>query len=240
MRKLWEEQGAVWVKPSRKFGSGRKPKIKKEQEEELGKYIQANPDALIRDMKKFLVEKCDLYVNDSTVWRSVHKNGWLRDRPPRLKNKQGHWLPSSQHEGQAANRKETEKKPGRVKKASGEKKIRASATDKLLVRTRAWVKLYMSDPKFDGSHDYGHVDRVANLAMHILRSEQALHPDVLYDPQLLEISALLHDIEDHKYKDMPPRPQNPPPLQTWAPSLMTLRELLHMPLPSRARKHRST
>lgn len=53
------------------------------------------------------------------------------------------------------------------------------------------VKECMAD--FDGSHDFFHVERVRNLAMQIAVKEG------IKDLQLVELAALLHDVNDHKY-----------------------------------------
>ena len=212
MRNLWEEHGEVWIK-SRKAGSGRKRKIVGEQEEMLKKYLDANPNAYIKEMTIYLREKCDLVVDETTVWRTIQKRGWLNGRPklPRLRDDHGLWVKTipRDEEGQAT-RSLSEESHTRVrsktpcpKKPKGEKKKRRTGADKLLERTRVFLKQHMSDPRYDCSHDYGHAERVAKLAMHILKSEQAAHPNTLYDPLLLEMAALLHDVEDHKYMREP-------------------------------------
>lgn len=54
---------------------------------------------------------------------------------------------------------------------------------------------------WDGSHDPFHAYRVRNLALS-LASEEGLHPDSLH---VVELAALLHDIDDHKYASRGPR-----------------------------------
>ena len=46
---------------------------------------------------------------------------------------------------------------------------------------------------FDGSHDFFHVERVRNLALQIAVKEG------IKDLELVELTALLHDVNDHKY-----------------------------------------
>ncbi|KAK5110993.1 hypothetical protein LTR62_005368 [Meristemomyces frigidus] len=57
----------------------------------------------------------------------------------------------------------------------------------------------MSQPPFDGSHDFSHVERVVALAQHLLLSEKQLHPNVQYRSDIVLLTALLHDIGDSKY-----------------------------------------
>ena len=67
----------------------------------------------------------------------------------------------------------------------------------IIAKTKAFVKDYMSH--YDASHDYAHIQRVLALAQHILRKEQECHPCVFYDPTIVMLAALLHDVGDHKY-----------------------------------------
>ncbi|KAI1495134.1 hydrolase [Biscogniauxia mediterranea] len=57
-----------------------------------------------------------------------------------------------------------------------------------------YVKTYMA--KYDGSHDFNHIQRVLGLAKHIHRHSPAVPP---LDPQVVVLSALLHDVGDKKY-----------------------------------------
>ena len=49
---------------------------------------------------------------------------------------------------------------------------------------------------YDSSHDFYHILRVRNLALHIAKQEKIKDPKSL---QLIELCAYLHDINDHKY-----------------------------------------
>ncbi|KAJ9302382.1 hypothetical protein DTO271G3_1248 [Paecilomyces variotii] len=60
-----------------------------------------------------------------------------------------------------------------------------------------FVTEYMSN--HDPSHDLAHIHRVVHLAQTILESEQTLSPTTPYDPTVVTLSALLHDIGDRKY-----------------------------------------
>mmetsp|Transcript_50296 Transcript_50296/g.83742 ORF Transcript_50296/g.83742 Transcript_50296/m.83742 type:complete len:274 (+) Transcript_50296:72-893(+) len=55
---------------------------------------------------------------------------------------------------------------------------------------------------FDGSHDFFHVDRVRNLSLQIAIKEG------IKDLELVELTALLHDINDHKYVEKHHHQQN--------------------------------
>ena len=76
----------------------------------------------------------------------------------------------------------------------------------LIRMTEAYVTQYMSH--YDSSHDYAHVQRVLSLAQHIAAAEprQSLqsrsNPTPKYDPDVVTLAALLHDVGDRKY--LPP------------------------------------
>ncbi|MCJ1285301.1 hypothetical protein MMC26_004641 [Xylographa opegraphella] len=70
----------------------------------------------------------------------------------------------------------------------------------LITRVKAFVHTYMSQPQYDASHDYNHIQRVLALAEHILSVEQTANPSVSYDPTIVTLAALMHDVGDHKYR----------------------------------------
>jgi uncharacterized protein len=51
-----------------------------------------------------------------------------------------------------------------------------------------------STKEFDSGHDWWHLDRVRNLAMHLQKAENT------GDRFIIEVSALLHDIDDKKFR----------------------------------------
>ncbi|KAJ3301446.1 hypothetical protein HDV03_000839 [Kappamyces sp. JEL0829] len=51
--------------------------------------------------------------------------------------------------------------------------------------------------QFDSSHDFAHVNRVRKMALRLAVEELALFPSI--DLVLVEVAALLHDVNDHKY-----------------------------------------
>ncbi|KAL8943464.1 MAG: hypothetical protein Q9211_000961 [Gyalolechia sp. 1 TL-2023] len=71
--------------------------------------------------------------------------------------------------------------------------------DRLVERTSAAVEAYMSQPQFDASHDVLHVKRVLALARQIMKVESRADANRFCDPLLVDLAALLHDIEDRKY-----------------------------------------
>ena len=69
-----------------------------------------------------------------------------------------------------------------------------------MAKTREWVQTYMSQAQFDASHDYSHVQRVLALCFQLLRVEQKASQDRKFDGLVVELVALMHDIDDHKYR----------------------------------------
>ncbi|KKK17838.1 hypothetical protein P175DRAFT_0499974 [Aspergillus ochraceoroseus IBT 24754] len=51
----------------------------------------------------------------------------------------------------------------------------------------------------DPSHNPAHIHRVVSLALSILKAEQSLPNARKYDPEIVHLAALLHDIGDRKY-----------------------------------------
>ena len=67
----------------------------------------------------------------------------------------------------------------------------------LFTTMAAFVTSCMSS--HDPSHNPAHVYRVVTLARRILASEQQSSPTSQYDPYIIDLAALLHDIGDRKY-----------------------------------------
>ncbi|KAI0024291.1 hypothetical protein F4780DRAFT_657900 [Xylariomycetidae sp. FL0641] len=72
--------------------------------------------------------------------------------------------------------------------------IDASIDDDLVRSVTDFVRDYMSN--YDGSHDFHHIERVLGLAKYI-HAHSSDHPG--RDPQVVVLSALLHDVGDKKY-----------------------------------------
>jgi uncharacterized protein len=62
-----------------------------------------------------------------------------------------------------------------------------------------FVADFFTNPKFDASHDFRHVRRVVNTAIHICEAEQAVEATSGLDLYTVILGALLHDVEDKKY-----------------------------------------
>lgn len=87
---------------------------------------------------------------------------------------------------------------------------RCSASPETLIsRVEAFVRDFMSRPQFDASHDYSHVLRVLTLAEHILSVEAVANVSVAYDPTIIRLVALMHDVGDHKYTSTAASPEAP-------------------------------
>lgn len=73
----------------------------------------------------------------------------------------------------------------------------------IIVKVTAFVEQYFQDPKFDASHDFKHVLRVTAIAIKILDQEQQRaqrEKKAPYDPHTVILGALLHDVDDRKYR----------------------------------------
>lgn len=65
-------------------------------------------------------------------------------------------------------------------------------------KARELVFKYMSDSSiFDASHDMNHVERVVKMSLYLAEKEGITDPSTL---EIIEVAALLHDMNDHKYK----------------------------------------
>ncbi|KAI1434326.1 HD domain-containing protein [Xylaria sp. CBS 124048] len=70
----------------------------------------------------------------------------------------------------------------------------AAMNNDLVRSVTEYVEAYMAN--YDGSHDFNHIQRVLGLARHI----HAHAPNASErDPQVVVLSALLHDVGDKKY-----------------------------------------
>ncbi|KAI2640284.1 HD domain-containing protein [Xylaria nigripes] len=72
--------------------------------------------------------------------------------------------------------------------------IDASVDNGLIKSVTEYVESYMAN--YDGSHDFNHIRRVVGLAKHI-HAHAANSSE--RDPQVVVLSALLHDVGDKKY-----------------------------------------
>lgn len=67
------------------------------------------------------------------------------------------------------------------------------AGDELVAKATDYVRAYMA--RYDGSHDFSHIERVVALAHHI----HDRTPAPAASRQLVTLAALLHDVGDGKY-----------------------------------------
>ncbi|KAI1126427.1 HD domain-containing protein [Nemania abortiva] len=72
--------------------------------------------------------------------------------------------------------------------------IDATVDDSLINSVTEYVEAYMAN--YDGSHDFNHIRRVLGLAKHIHAHSPGASER---DPQVVILSALLHDVGDKKY-----------------------------------------
>lgn len=214
MKKLYDNCGEVWLPKKKGARSGRPPKITPEHEERLRLYLADHPDAYIKEMCKFLQGACGMVVDESTMWRTVHRLGWQAQRIAKPRDEKGFWVQTLPREdsGNAV----TTAQPGKpTKRREPATNLSPSMTRHLMAKTHDFVKTHMAQSHFDVSHDYSHVQRVLALSMSIQRVEQQKFPHIKFDETITELAALMHDIDDHKYQHpQQPQLQPPPPQQS--------------------------
>lgn len=66
----------------------------------------------------------------------------------------------------------------------------------IIDKTIEYVKKELAS--IDASHDFYHIQRVKNTALHIGKIEQ-LNSESIIDLEVVSLAALLHDIKDYKY-----------------------------------------
>ncbi|KAL8749560.1 MAG: hypothetical protein Q9184_006761 [Pyrenodesmia sp. 2 TL-2023] len=85
---------------------------------------------------------------------------------------------------------------------TGLARVQTHGEVEIIAHASAAVEKYMSQRRFDASHDFAHVKRVLALAEHILEVER-FSPGSLYDRSTVQLAALLHDVDDRKYAAAP-------------------------------------
>jgi uncharacterized protein len=83
----------------------------------------------------------------------------------------------------------------------------------IIKKTEDFVREYMSDERFDSSHDYAHVERVSKMAMYLARQAEAELPkeSQALQADVIRLGALLHDVWDRKYEKDPKETRYPDP-----------------------------
>lgn len=207
MKKLYDNCGEVWLPKKKGAGArtGRPPKITADHEERLRLYLADRPDAYIKDMCKFLEGACGMLVDESTMWRTVRRLGWQAQRVVKPRDERGFWvqtLPRDESGNVVTNAQK--RKP--MKRREPTMNPSRGMTKQLLAKTRESVQSYMARPgqHFDASHDWQHVQRVLALSLEIQRVEQKKFRHIKFDDTITELVALMHDIDDHKYRQPPP------------------------------------
>lgn len=197
MKQLFLATGEVHTLVKKK-GTGRKRKITTEMEESLRHFLDEHPHSFLKDMCKFMDDTYGIQLTESTMQRTCGRIGWKLKKQPRPRDELGFWrrtLPRDE-DGNAIRGVRQAKK----RTYDYGKKLSYVAKKALLVKTREWVQEYMSQPQFDASHDYNHIQRVLALSLEILRVEQNHFRKIAFDGLAVELVALLHDIDDHKYR----------------------------------------
>lgn len=203
MRRRWKETGEIWQPPVKP--SGRPAKLKNEEHIALlRQFLDRYPQALIKDVADYLANQCGIDVDTSTVYRVMAKEGWLYKRPrARERNDLGMWKATVPRDEHGTPLYGPQKDLGKIKTRrdlDGRTKKKAALDERVFNRVDSFVRSFMSHPRFDASHDYAHVFRVVNFSKQILRAElHANNNPTQYDPMVVLISALVHDIYDHKY-----------------------------------------
>lgn len=196
MRKVYKETGEVDMPtPAKDKPIGRPPKIRQEHVDSLRDFRQRFPDAYSKDMCEFLEFEYGIEVDEATIWRVCRKNGWVVHKQTRPRDELGQWartLPRDEN----GNPIRKAPKPA-AKKPKGMGKV---GRKKLIAETKQWVEEYMSHPRFDASHDFNHVQRVLALSLHILNVERRKHRKWIFDRTIVELVALMHDVDDPKYR----------------------------------------
>ena len=186
------------INTNKKKPTGRKRKLTKEQEQSLRLFLDDHPDSFLKEMVKFMEDLYGVRVNESTMQRTCGRIGWKLKQQPRPRDDLGFWvrtLPRDEEGNPIRGITPATKRP-----ADYGTRLSYTKRRDLMAKTREWVQKYMSQPQFDASHDYSHVQRVLALCFQLLRVEQKSIQDRKYDGLVVELVALMHDIDDHKYR----------------------------------------
>ena len=203
MKHLFLTTGEVSAVNEKKKGSGRRRKLNKDHEEALRRFLHEHPDSFLKDMCKFMEDEYGLALTESTMQRTCMRMGWKLKKQKRPKDEQGVWvrtLPRDENDNAIRPLREGKKRP-----PGYGSKLSYTGRKSLMKRTRAWVEEYMSQPRFDASHDWNHITRALALSFEILRVEQNTFRKLLFDSLAIELSVLMHEVDDHKYRE--PRAQ---------------------------------
>ena len=197
MRQRFLTTGEV-INTEKKKPTGRKRKLTKEQEQSLRLFLDDHPESYLKEMCRFMEDLYGLAVNESTMQRTCVRIGWKLKQQPRPRDDLGFWvrtLPRDEEGNVIGAVTPLTKRP-----ADYGQRLSYTKRRDLMAKTREWVQTYMSQAQFDASHDYSHVQRVLALCFQLLRVEQKASQDRKFDGLVVELVALMHDIDDHKYR----------------------------------------
>ncbi|KAL6720070.1 hypothetical protein ACLMJK_001991 [Lecanora helva] len=198
MKKLFDETGEVVNTGARRAGSGRPKKLQSFHVERLRQFLAEHPEAFLKDMCLFMELEFGIELTESTMQRCCKRIGWSLKKQPRPRDELGFWmrtLPRDEN-GEAIRGV----RPKTKRNEAYGTKLGYSAKRRLFEKTRQFVKDYMSQQHFDASHDYDHVQRVTALSLEILRVEQNTFRKIVFDGTVVELAAMMHDIDDRKYR----------------------------------------
>ncbi|KAL8954087.1 MAG: hypothetical protein Q9222_000066 [Ikaeria aurantiellina] len=197
MQKLYKATGEVFVPDhARTSRFGRPPKLNEQHVQGLREFREKFPDAFSKDMCEYLEFEFGVEVDEGTIWRYCRNNGWKIHKQKRPRTELGMWartLPRDENGDPIRN----------VPKPAKKEMLGKVATQSHIKKTIGWVEEYMSQPRFDASHDFSHVMRVLTLSREILKVERRKHRRWKLDTGIVELLALMHDVEDHKYRPEP-------------------------------------
>ena len=242
MKKLFDKIGEVHRLEAKKKGTGRPKKFLPEHEERLRQFLDEHPDAYLRDMCTYMEKECNMHTTETTLQRTCKRIGWKLQPKVQQRDESGFWtrtLPREDNDNTIRSaRKEIKRKEKEEREKSGVMKMSYNTRKKLLEKTRAFVKGAMSQPQFDAGRDYDHALRVVALSLEVLRVEQNTHREVAFSSLIVELVALMHDVEDLSYNSAMNIQSSSYPSPPFAvtPSQMTsatqLQPLTHPPNPS--------
>ncbi|KAL8716321.1 MAG: hypothetical protein Q9220_000226 [cf. Caloplaca sp. 1 TL-2023] len=193
MQKLYKTTGEVFVpEHARTSRMGRPPKLTEQHVQALRGFRERFPNAYSNDMCEFLEFEFGLEVDEATIWRYCRNNGWKVHKTKRPRTDLGMWA-------RTLPRDENGDPIRKVPKAAKKEVLGKTATQSHVKKTIAWVEEYMSASRFDASHDFSHVMRVLTMSREILKMERRKYRHCKMDKAIVELVALMHDIDDHKY-----------------------------------------
>lgn len=93
MRSYWVQYGTVFI-PNESPG-GRPRVISQQIEEQLLAYLEERPMSYLDELVYMLFDDFGLVVDESTVWRALHRLGWSRKQMRRVASQRNAFLRES-------------------------------------------------------------------------------------------------------------------------------------------------